>query len=125
MPFQARTGPIVVEAEVAGPAGTLKATLILDTGATTTSLNLKVLRLVGYDSSMTTGQVQVVTGSAVSIAPRLVVNRISALGHHAIGLQVLARNLPMSVAADGLLGLDFLRGHVLTIDFPQGLISLR
>jgi hypothetical protein len=39
-------------------------------------------------------------------------------------LWVLARNLPPGAAADGLLGLDSLRGHVLTIDFPHGLISL-
>src|SRR5690349_10992380 len=107
--FQPRTGPIIVEAEVAGPAGTLKATMILDAGATTTSLSPKLLRLVGYDPSMAIGQAQVVTGSAVSTAPLFMVNRLGALGRHAIRLRVLARNLPSGVAADGLLGLDFLR----------------
>jgi len=98
--------------------------MILDTGATTTSLSLKVLRLIGYDPSMAISQAQLITGSAVSTVPLLMVNRLSALGQHAIGLRVLARNLPPSAAADGLLGLDFVRGHVLTIDFPQGQISL-
>ncbi len=122
--FQPRTGPIILEVEVAGPTATFKARMILDTGATTTSLSLKVLRLIGYDPSMAIGQAHLITGSAVSTVPLLMVNRLSALGQHAIGLRVLARNLPSSAAADGLLGLDFVRGHVLTIDFPQGQISL-
>jgi hypothetical protein len=122
--FQPRSGPIIVEAELAGPTGTLKATMILDTGATTTCLSPKVLRLVGHDPSMAIGQAQLITGSGVSTVPLVMVNRLSALGQHAIGLRVLARNLPLSAAADGLLGLDFLRGHVLTIDFSQGQISL-
>jgi gag-polyprotein putative aspartyl protease len=122
--FQARTGPIIVEAEVAGPTATLKATMILDTGATTTSLSLKVLRLIGYDPGMAIGQAQLITGTGISTVPLLMVNRLSALGQHAIGLRVLARSLPAGAAADGLLGLDFVRGHVLTIDFPQGHISL-
>jgi hypothetical protein len=98
--------------------------MILDTGATTSSLSLKILRLLGYDPIMAIGQAQVITGSAVSTVPLLMVNRLSALGQHSFGLRVLARNLPPSAAADGLLGLDFLRGYVLTIDFPQGQITL-
>jgi hypothetical protein len=76
--FQPRSGPIIVEAEVAGPAGTVKATMILDTGATTTSLSLKVLRLLGYDPGMAIGQAQLITGSAVSTVPLVMVNRLSA-----------------------------------------------
>jgi predicted aspartyl protease len=122
--FQSRAGPIIIQAEVAGPVGTFKATMIMDTGATTTSLSLNVLRFVGYDPSTAVRQVQVITGTGVSTVPLLMVNQLSALGQHAIGLTVLARNLPPGAVADGLLGLDFLRGHVLTIDFPLGQISL-
>ena len=39
----------LVEAEVSGPAGTAGATLVLDTGATSTTLNRSLLRAVGYD----------------------------------------------------------------------------
>jgi hypothetical protein len=98
--------------------------MILDTGATTTTLNLKTLRLAGYDPSMALGHVQLTTGSAVVTVPQLMVNRLSALGQHAFGLRVLVRNLPPTIAVDGLLGVDFLRGHDLTIDFPQGQIAL-
>jgi hypothetical protein len=32
--------------------------------------------------------------------------------------------MPAAAAVSGLLGLDFLRDHVLTVDFPAGLITL-
>ncbi|MGC8639588.1 MAG: aspartyl protease family protein [Isosphaeraceae bacterium] len=95
-----------MDAEVAGPAGAFNAKLILDTGATTTCLSSKVLRSVGFASSMAIGQAQLITGSAVSTARLFMVNRLSALGQHAIGWRGLARDLPPSAAADGLLGLS-------------------
>jgi hypothetical protein len=38
--------------------------------------------------------------------------------------QVLSHTLPPSATIDGLLGLDFLRGKKLTIDFRQADVSL-
>jgi hypothetical protein len=37
---------------------------------------------------------------------------------------VLSHALPPTTGIDGLLGLDFLRGSVLTIDFQNGQIDL-
>ena len=38
---------------------------------------------------------------------------------------LICHTLPASVSVDGLLGLDFLRGQRLTIDFRAGRIALR
>jgi predicted aspartyl protease len=123
-PFNASTGLILVEAEISGPTGKVSATLVLDTGATSTSLNTNVLRSVGYDPDTATEFVRMTTGTAVGTVPRLMVNRLSALGRHAIGLRVLAHDLPAVTAVDGLLGLDFFRNLLLTIDFRAGRITL-
>jgi hypothetical protein len=64
------------------------------------------------------------TGSTVETVPRLMINRLSALGQHAIGLRVLAHSLPAVAAVDGLLGLDFFRNLILAIDFRAGQITL-
>ena len=122
--FNPRSGPILVEAEVAGPLGKAGARLILDTGATTSSLNRTLLRSVGYDPDAPTATVRVATGSLVTTVPVLALNRLSALGKHAIGLRVLAHDLPLEAAVDGQLGLDFLRDQVLTIDFRAGRLGL-
>jgi hypothetical protein len=37
---------------------------------------------------------------------------------------VLAHTLPPSAGVDGLLGLDFLRGQVLTVDFRSGRVTV-
>ena len=40
------------------------------------------------------------------------------------GFPVLAHTLPPSAHIDGLLGLDYMRGQMLTIDFRQATVSL-
>jgi predicted aspartyl protease len=122
--FQPHSGLILVEAEVSGPSGKVAATLVLDTGATTTTLNVRVLRSIGYDPDAATDLVRMTTGSAVETVPRLIINRLSTLGKHAIGLRVLAHDLPTQAAVDGLPGLDFFRGFSLMIDFRIGQIGL-
>jgi hypothetical protein len=122
--FQPRTGLVLVEAEVSGPTGKAGATLILDTGATGTALNANLLRSVGYDPDTSTDFAQMTTGTSALNVPRLMVNRLSALGRHAVGLRVLAHSLPATAAADGLLGLDFFRDLVLTTDFRAGRITV-
>jgi len=56
--------------------------------------------------------------------PRVMLNRLSALGQHHFGLRVLAHDLPIAADVDGLLGADFFRDKILTIDFRTGSISL-
>lgn len=122
--FSHRSGPIVVAAEISGPKGKVDAFLLLDTGATTSTINRKVLRVAGYDPAGITDFVEITTGTGSARVPRLILNRLSALGKHAIGIRVLAHDLPAGVAVDGLLGLDFFRDLLLSLDFRQGLIEL-
>jgi hypothetical protein len=53
-----------------------------------------------------------------------VVRRISALGQERSNFPVLAYTLPAEIGVDGMLGLDFLRGFKLTVDFRDGQLSL-
>jgi hypothetical protein len=122
--FNAHVGLLLVEAEISGPTRSVVATLVLDTGATTTSLYATVLRFVGYDPDAATDFVSMMTRTRVERVPRMMVNRLSALGRHAIGLRVLAHDLPAVAAVDGLLGLDYFRNLLLTIDFRAGQITL-
>lgn len=71
-PFDARQGPILVEAEVTGPARSTNVTLILDTGATTSLLTESALLFLGYDPASVMDRIQVTTGSLVTLVPRVV-----------------------------------------------------
>ena len=122
-PFNPERGLIVVQAEVSGPSGTIVLRLALDTGATGTMINVAPLTAVGYEPSLAPDRVQVTTGSGVEFAPRVIAARIRAMGQTRSDFPVLAHTLPPSTSVDGLLGLDFLRGQVLRLDFRQGNIS--
>jgi len=122
--FNPRHGLVVVQAEVFGPFGSIVLSLALDTGATGTMLNVAPLIAVGYDPSLAPERVQVTTGSGVEFAPRMAIARLNALGQERLRFPVLAHTLPPSAGVDGLLGLDFLRGQAMQIDFRQGSVVL-
>lgn len=122
--FRAKQGPILVEVEVVGPVGNANLKLVLDTGATTSLINLATVLYLGFDPGQPTQHVRMTTGSAVEVVPVVVLTRLSALGQHRFGFPVIAHALPASSAVDGLLGQDFLRDQVLTIDFRAGRMTL-
>jgi predicted aspartyl protease len=123
--FDAGEGPIIVKGEIFGRRRTAVVRLALDTGATDTLINIGVLVELGYDPAAAPDRVQVTTGSGVEFAARIPVRRLKALGLERSSFLVLAHTLPPSAGVDGLLGLDFLRGLTLTVDFREGKIVLK
>jgi predicted aspartyl protease len=122
--FDPQRGLIVVRAELTGPSGSGVLQLALDTGATTTLVNVAMLAAIGYDPALSADRVQVTTGSGVEFAPRVELQRLTVLGQERYGLRVLGHTLPPSSGVDGLLGLDFFRGLLLTVDFRAGQLRL-
>jgi predicted aspartyl protease len=115
---------IVVTVLIAGPAGDAAARLALDTGASVTTLSRALLQLAGYDPDNAPTKVSIATGSGAAVVPQLSITRIEALGQARNSLPVLCHTFPPTVTVDGLLGLDFLRGFLLTVDFRAGRITL-
>jgi predicted aspartyl protease len=122
--FDPQRGLIVVQVELWGPSGSSVLQLALDTGATSTLVNVGMLVAIGYDPAMTAERVQVTTGSGVEFAPRVVLHRVNSLCQERLSFPVLAHTLPQSARVDGLLGLDFFRGLNLGIDFRTGSLTL-
>lgn len=122
--FDPLQGLIIVWAELFGPSGRVRLRLALDTGATGTLVNGVHLVAVGFDPSLASERVQVTTGGGMEYAPRIKVGRFRALGQERASFPVLSHTLPPSAGIDGLLGLDFVRGLRLSIDFRLGKISL-
>lgn len=124
VPFDAQQGLVIVRATVEGPAGTGVLRLALDTGATGTLINVGMLVVLGYDPALVSERIQVTTGSSIEFVPRITLSKIAALEQERTHFPVLCHTLPPSAGIDGLLGLDFVRGQTLTIDFRSGIIQL-
>ncbi len=122
--FQSLAGLIIVPAAMEGPAATVRLRLALDTGATSTIVDPKHFVTAGYDPALAPTQVPLTTATTVHFIPLLTVTRLTALGQDRTVFPILGHTLPPRAGVDGLLGLDFLRGRVLTLDFPNGTITL-
>jgi predicted aspartyl protease len=107
-----------------GPSGTGILRLALDTGATATVINTGMLVALGYDPALVPDRIQITTGSGVEFVPRIPLQKLVALGQERTNFPVLCHTLPPSAGIDGLLGLDFLRGQMLSIDFRTGTLML-
>lgn len=97
---------------------TAQALLVLDTGASVTTINREVAAQLGMELQGTKkGLVQVAGGGLVE-ANRVRLGTLT-VGHHTrndMDVAVMAQEGP-GMKLDGLLGMDFLRGHRYHVDF--------
>ena len=122
--FDSSARLIIVPVRVSGPRGDSRLRFAVDTGATSTVVNSDILASLGYDLPNETEYSSITTGSGIERAARFPVQRLEAIGARRREFPVLAFNLPPTAMLDGLLGLDFLRGSRLTVDFRKGRIIL-
>jgi hypothetical protein len=79
---------------------------------------------MGYQSDRSEDRIQITTGSGIELVETVRITQVKVLGKTITNFAVLAHNLPPTAAVDGLLGLDFLRGRRLTLDFRRSTITL-
>jgi predicted aspartyl protease len=115
---------IVVSVRLIGPEGDISLRLALDTGATQTILPPSALIVVGYEPFRVKHRKRITTGSGVERAPEIKVSQLQALGISRQNLKVLAHSLPPDSVVNGLLGADFMFGHVLTVDYINNWVEL-
>ena len=126
MTFQFNTslGTILVGGLLTGPAGSTAVALILDTGASRTTIREEPLTLVGYDPSSLKISHSMLTANGVIHGAEVSLLGLDTLGMNRLNYPILAFNMPGPDDLDGVLGLDFFRDQVLTLDFQKGEITL-
>ncbi|MGQ9626651.1 MAG: retropepsin-like aspartic protease [Anaerolineae bacterium] len=124
LPFNPEEGLIVVPVHLWGPERDVIVHSALDTGATGSLVNWDTVVLMGYDPAIAKERVRITTGSGVEFAPRIVVQKIEALGKERFNFPVICHTLPPSAIVDGVLGLDFFRETRLIVDFRKGLVII-
>lgn len=101
--------------------------MILDTGATNTTIDSNALYLLGYDLKDSVGDVEIETANGIITTKIFELNSFSSLG-------LIEEKFPIQVYDfiahgiysdyDGLLGLDFLKGTKFCIDLNENTISI-
>lgn len=122
--FNPVRGLVIIAAQVYGPDGDALARLALDTGALGTLISPAILVTIGYDLSQATEHVSIVTASSTERVPRIVARQLTALGQTQSGVKIQCHALPAATKVDGVLGLDFIRGQRLVVDFRTGRVTL-
>lgn len=114
---------LLTRAAVHGPDGTNVIKLLVDTGSTYTILPTEVLEAIGCDPALRRGgDVRLVTGNGIAMAPRLSVDWLHLLGTRLEAFRVVAHTIPFSGFFDGLLGMDVLTRLNAQIDIGKGSI---
>ena len=123
-PFNPHGGLIIVPVTLGGTHREVIVELALDTGATTTVINENALQYAGFQLDEEGRPAEITTGSGIESVLEVQLNSIHALGKMKTDFSILCHNLPPSATVDGVLGLDFLRGERLVIDFRAGHLVL-
>jgi predicted aspartyl protease len=122
--FDPDSGLVIVRGELGGISAGAKVRLALDTGATRTVISAAVMVAMGYEPTQSVEHVEILTASGTEMAPVIELRSIKALGVRRTHWPVISHTLPSETGVHGLLGLDFLRGARLSLDFQGGTIEL-
>ena len=120
-PFDPQDNLIVVPVEVHGKSHLITLNMAVDTGATWTILPIKTCSIIG---AVHQRRISIVTGSRVESAQLMTIPLIKAFGIDITNFKVVAHDLPPSLLVDGLLGMNFLKRAMLTIDFHKNIIKI-
>lgn len=97
----------------------VKVRLLLDTGASFTTLPTGVLQLVGCELEQPL-RTQIITAASGTIsAPVVAVPWFNCLGQRIENFSVVAYTIPANTFVDGLLGIDFLRKYRAIINVAE------
>ena len=98
--------------------------LLLDTGATYTTLPLNVLEDVGYEFNTIDRRIDIMTASGKERVPIISIAAFNFLGETLTDFSVIGLNLPSHPLMNGLLGMDFLSKFGTTIDIKNAQITM-
>lgn len=121
--FDSKAPIILVHADVVGPKGFFTIRMLLDTGASYTMMHPDVLMRIGCEATSPRKQ-RITTASGIEVVSFVTIPEIRSLGQNVTNVEIAVHDLPPSLPAEGLLGLNFLRYFDVHLNFPQGTLEI-
>jgi len=118
------SGLLIVNTEIDGK---YQLNMVLDTGATNTTINSNALYLLGYDLKDNIGKVEIETANGIIETEVFEVGTFASLGETKNKFQIQVYDfLAHGIFSDynGLIGLDFFEGKKFCIDTRSNTISI-
>lgn len=122
--FDPDSGAILLPVRLFGPNGYSQASFLLDTGAYKTTVNVEITDKLGYGAHLGRHNVRTVGAGAPIPGYVLPVRRLEVMGLALEDFDVVCEDIEPQAGIDGLIGMDALRGHILTVDAIDGTVTL-
>lgn len=104
--------------------GSRRARFVLDTGASRTTINVVLTDELGYGAHMGIRSTRAIGAGGAIPGYLMKVERIDLMGLSLSGFEVVCEDVDPETEIDGLIGLDFLHGRILTVDGIAGVVTL-
>lgn len=98
--------------------------MVLDTGATLSTIPTEIALAVGCDPSKPVKRVEMITAGGVEYVPVVIVPKITFLGFKLKNVETACLNLPPQSAVSGLLGLNVLKNFDIFLKFSKNILEI-
>ena len=107
-PIDLKSNVILVDGVFANNHSVRRIKMVLDTGASITSIPYDIALSLGIDPTHAKRRIEIVTASTMEYVPIITIPKVSFLDCSVDNLDVICINLPHNTRASGLLGLNAL-----------------
>ena len=115
---------ILVEVTEKGRRDAKALKMVLDTGATITTIPQEIAVATGCDPVKSKRRIEMITASGSEYVPIVKIPKIEFLGFSLRGVDAICHNLPPQSLASGLLGLNVLKNFDVLLKFRSKLLEI-
>jgi predicted aspartyl protease len=123
-PFDPRARIVYVPIRLYGPLGNHVYRFVLDTGCAVSLVDPEIVDDLGYSPRMGRRISRVIGVGGVQHGYELAVTQLETMGLVLAPYLLMCHDMPRELGVDGLIGMDLLEGHILTLDGKAGLVTL-
>ena len=123
-PLKTESAIITVDVLFKGSRDSKIIKMVLDTGASVTTIPAEIALAVGCDPSKPKRRIEIITASGIEYVPIINVPKIKLLGYELKNVEAACLNLPPQSAVDGLLGLNVLSNFDILLAFRKKFLEV-